>query len=80
MFERDAVEQALIADGIAVDPATLRGDWEHSVDSVLAEATLARPAAAGCRAAGAAAGIPSISGHLLATMQFLQRAYPGATW
>jgi ring-1,2-phenylacetyl-CoA epoxidase subunit PaaC len=80
MFERDDVEQALIATGVAVDTETLRGDWEHSVDSVLAEATLARPAAAWMQSGGRSGRHSEHLGHLLATMQFLQRAYPGATW
>jgi ring-1,2-phenylacetyl-CoA epoxidase subunit PaaC len=80
MFERDDVERALIATGVAVDTETLRGDWEHSVDSVLAEATLARPAAAWMQSGGRSGRHSEHLGHLLATMQFLQRAYPGATW
>jgi ring-1,2-phenylacetyl-CoA epoxidase subunit PaaC len=80
MIERDDVEQTLIATGVAVDPETLHGDWEHSVDSVLAEATLARPAAAWMQSGGRSGRHSEHLGHLLATMQFLQRAYPGATW
>lgn len=80
MFESDAVEQALIADGAAVDPESLRGEWEHSVDSVLAEATLAKPAASWMQSGGRSGRHSEHLGHLLAEMQFLQRAYPGATW
>ena len=80
MFESDAVEQALITDGVAVDPATLRADWQRSVDSVLAEATLAKPAAAWMQSGGRSGRHSEHLGHLLAEMQFLQRAYPGATW
>jgi ring-1,2-phenylacetyl-CoA epoxidase subunit PaaC len=81
MFESDAVEQALIAQGIAVDPASLRAEWERSVDGVLAEATLAKPAASSWMQSGGRSGRHSEHlGHLLAEMQFLQRAYTGATW
>src|ERR1700730_12947990 len=80
MFESDAVEHDLIAQGIAVDPESLRAEWERSVDSVLAEATLARPPAAWMQSGGRNGRHSEHLGHLLAEMQFLQRAYPGATW
>ncbi len=80
MFETDAVEQQLIAQGIAVDPASLRPAWQRSVDGMLAEATLMKPAAAWMQSGGRGGRHSEHLGHLLAEMQFLQRAYPGATW
>ena len=80
LFETDAVEQALIAEGIAVDPATLRPEWERTVAAVLAEATLAAPAGEWMQSGGRGGRHSEHLGHLLATMQFLQRAYPGAVW
>jgi len=80
LFERDAVEQDLVAEGIAVDPESLRAEWERSVDGVLAEATLAKPAAGWMQSGGRNGRHSEHLGHLLAEMQFLQRAYPGATW
>ena len=80
MFESDAVEQALIADGVAADPAPLRAEWQRRVASVLAEATLTKPAASWMQSGGRSGRHSEHLGHLLAEMQFLQRAYPGATW
>jgi ring-1,2-phenylacetyl-CoA epoxidase subunit PaaC len=80
MFESDAIEQDLIAQGVAVDPASLCAGWERSVDGVLAEATLARPTASWMQSGGRSGRHSEHLGHLLAEMQFLQRAYPGATW
>lgn len=80
LFESDAVEQALIAEGIAVDPASLRPEWEKTVQAVIAEATLALPAAQWMQSGGRSGRHSEHLGHLLAAMQFLQRAYPGATW
>lgn len=80
MFETDAVEQKLIAQGVAVDPASLRPEWQRSMDEVLAEATLAKPAASWMQSGGRGGRHSEHLGHLLAEMQFLQRAYPGATW
>ena len=81
MFETDGDEHALIAQGIAVDRASLRGDWEESVANLLVEATLTRPAAGSWAQSGGRSGRHSEHlGHLLAEMQFLQRAYPRAAW
>ena len=80
LFERDAVKDRLIAAGIAVDPETLRAEWQRTVSAVLAEATLVAPERAWMQSGGRHGRHSEHLGHLLATMQFLQRAYPGATW
>ena len=80
MFERDAIDEALIAQGVAADPAPLGREWQRRVDSVLAAATLTKPAATWMQSGGRSGRHSEHLGHLLAEMQFLQRAYPGATW
>jgi ring-1,2-phenylacetyl-CoA epoxidase subunit PaaC len=80
LFERDAVEDRLIAAGIAVDPEALRPEWQRTVSAVLAEATLAASERVWMQSGGRSGRHSEHLGHLLATMQFLQRAYPGATW
>jgi ring-1,2-phenylacetyl-CoA epoxidase subunit PaaC len=80
MFETDAVEGALIATAVAVDPGAIRTQWEATVDGVLLEATLRCPVAAWMQSGGRSGRHSEHLGHVLATMQFLQRAYPGATW
>lgn len=81
MFAADAADRALAAAGVAPDPASLRPAWEERVDAVLAEATLpARPATAGMGGGMGGGGRTEHLGYLLAEMQFLQRAYPGAAW
>ena len=80
MFAADAAEQELIAQGIAIDPATLRAAWDATLDRVLAAATLARPAAGWMQQGGRTGRHSEHLGHLLAEMQHLQRSYPGARW
>jgi ring-1,2-phenylacetyl-CoA epoxidase subunit PaaC len=80
LFERDAIDDALIADGVAVDPAALRPEWEKTVSAVIADATLRPPASAWMQSGGRGGRHSEHLGHLLASLQFLQRAYPGATW
>jgi ring-1,2-phenylacetyl-CoA epoxidase subunit PaaC len=80
MFAVDDATEALIADGIAVDPARLRPEWERTVADLLARATLTRPMDGWMQQGGRQGHHSEQLGHLLAEMQFLQRAYPGAAW
>ena len=80
MFEPDADELALAQAGIGVDVGTLREPWNATVDAVLAEATLSRPADAFVRKGGKQGVHTEHLGPMLAQMQFLQRAYPDARW
>ncbi|HVE51086.1 MAG TPA: 1,2-phenylacetyl-CoA epoxidase subunit PaaC [Casimicrobiaceae bacterium] len=80
MFTPDALETRLIDEGIAADVRELRAPWDESVNAVLAEATLARPADAWSQQGGKGGVHTEHLGRLLAEMQFLQRAYPGSQW
>lgn len=76
----DAVDAELTAAGIAPDPSEIRSRWDARVGAVLADATLTPPDNDFVHKGGKAGRHTEHLGHLLATMQFLQRAYPGATW
>jgi ring-1,2-phenylacetyl-CoA epoxidase subunit PaaC len=75
MFEGDDIDRAA-----GVDPAPLRPAWLAFVCGVLADATLAAPED-GWRPSGGRRGEHTEAmGYLLAEMQSLSRAHPGATW
>jgi len=81
LFEADAVDESLIASGIAVDPRTLKAGWLAHVGGALGEATLAMPSPDAWMQHGGRVGRHTEHlGYLLAEMQFLQRAYPGGQW
>jgi ring-1,2-phenylacetyl-CoA epoxidase subunit PaaC len=80
MFEADETVAALVAEGIAVDPAAARAQWGETVASVLTEATLQRPADGWMQSGGRRGRHTEHLGYILAELQFLQRAYPGAHW
>jgi len=80
LFETDEAERALIPAGIAVDPASVRAAWDATVDGILAEATLTRPADGWMQTGGRSGRHSEHLGHLLAELQFMQRAYPDARW
>jgi ring-1,2-phenylacetyl-CoA epoxidase subunit PaaC len=78
LFAPDPDVRALDVAGVVVDPATLHPAWLSAVDAVLAEATLTRPS--GEVAAGARGVHTEALAKLLADMQVLHRAHPGARW
>jgi ring-1,2-phenylacetyl-CoA epoxidase subunit PaaC len=80
LLTADALDEEMAAAGIAPSPTTLRPRWEERVGEVLQEATLKRPAAARYPWHGKRGVHTEHLGHMLAEMQHLPRALPGATW
>ncbi len=84
MFAADAVDRALTDAGIGADLPALRESWQLAVSAVFAEATLELPNGRWMQGDGGRGGKQGVHtehlGHLLAQMQFLQRAYPGNQW
>jgi ring-1,2-phenylacetyl-CoA epoxidase subunit PaaC len=80
LFEADAVDRAMIDAGVAVDPAPLRPIWDATIDRVLREATLTRPADGWMSTGGRRGRHTEHLGPMLAEMQVLQRTHPGARW
>jgi ring-1,2-phenylacetyl-CoA epoxidase subunit PaaC len=78
LFAVDEVMARLIAAGQA--PASLRPQWLDQVDGVLAEATLTRPADGWAPDGGRRGRHTEHLSYLLAEMQVLHRAHPGARW
>lgn len=80
MFTADDVDEAFAREAGGPDLAKLRPAWRQQVDGVLAEATLKRPEDGWMQDGGKRGRHSEHLGYLLAEMQFLQRAYPGARW
>ncbi|MGG7644922.1 1,2-phenylacetyl-CoA epoxidase subunit PaaC [Rhodovulum sp. YNF3179] len=80
LFLSDAADKAVAEAGLAPDPASLKEEWDEMVTRVLTEATLAIPEGAYVHKGGKAGTHTEHLGYILAQMQWLQRAYPGATW
>src|SRR3989344_3261803 len=80
MFEMDEVDAILIKEGIAPDLNKIKASWEKKVHEVLAQATLQIPTTT-FKQKGSKEGKHSEHlGFLLAEMQYVHRAYPGAKW
>lgn len=77
----DAIQQRLASAGIAADAEAIASAWQATVEQVFAAASLPVPQPASYFYLDGKQGLHTEHlGILLAEMQFLQRAYPGATW
>jgi ring-1,2-phenylacetyl-CoA epoxidase subunit PaaC len=79
-FAADEVDAEMARTGIAPSLADMAPRWSSRVDEVLREATLARPTDVPYSWHGKRGDHTEHLGYLLAEMQFLHRAYPGASW
>jgi len=81
MLAEDAVDAAVREAGTGADLEAIRGIWTAEVTATLAEATLTPPAGDFAHRGGKDGRMHSEHlGHLLVTMQWLQRSYPEAVW
>jgi ring-1,2-phenylacetyl-CoA epoxidase subunit PaaC len=78
LFRDDELIDSL--DGVAVRPSELRDDFDRLVGAVLTEAELDVPTGFVARGGGRQGRHTEHLGTLLAEMQVLARAHPGATW
>jgi ring-1,2-phenylacetyl-CoA epoxidase subunit PaaC len=80
MFTDDALDQDMAEAGVAPLPSAQRPRFDKALNAALAEATLTRPESDFAQKGGRTGTHTEDLGHMLATMQFLQRAYPDARW
>ncbi len=80
MFMSDALDAELVEAGITPAPASLKAGWDEIVAETLSEGTLKKPADGYMHKGGRRGVHTEHLGFILTEMQFLQRAYPGATW
>lgn len=80
LFAEDEIDREMAAAGIGPSLAELQPRWLARIDEVLKEATLKRPADVPYSWYGKRGEHSEHLGYLLAEMQFLHRAYPGASW
>ncbi|HEY0886498.1 MAG TPA: 1,2-phenylacetyl-CoA epoxidase subunit PaaC [Ramlibacter sp.] len=80
LFAADAVDREAAAAGLGPDWSELEPAWREEMDAILAEASLAAPAATPFLSTGKQGVHSEHLGYVLAEMQHLQRAYPGGVW
>jgi ring-1,2-phenylacetyl-CoA epoxidase subunit PaaC len=84
LFELSGMERRLVAVAVAVDPADIRAEFDAVIEHVLGEAQLDWPELAGLAGVSGQAGRDGVHteamSDLLAELQSVARALPGATW
>lgn len=80
LFDSDTIDAAAAAQGLGPDWASLKDDWRAQMSEVLTEAGLACPKDSAYQSQGRKGIHSEHMGHLLATLQYLQRAYPEGKW
>jgi ring-1,2-phenylacetyl-CoA epoxidase subunit PaaC len=78
LFREDPYADGL--DGVAVDPRELRAAFEEQIARVVLDAGLELPGVPPARGGGRSGVHAEAFGTMLAEMQVLARAHPGATW
>lgn len=79
-FIGDEVDAAASAAGITPEPASLEAGWRDRLAPWLAQAGVELPEDGFTHTGGRQGRHTEHLGYLLAELQFLQRAYPGASW
>jgi len=80
MFVVDELDESLLKEFDGPDLGTIAVEWQKDVAGIVEEATLVLPQEQ-VMAFGGKQGVHTEDfGYLVAEMQNLQRAYPGATW
>lgn len=80
LFESSDAARKAEAAGVLPVRGDLRDTWERTVSEVFAEALLEQPKAAYAQRGGREGLHNETLGHLLAEMQVVHRAHPGARW
>jgi ring-1,2-phenylacetyl-CoA epoxidase subunit PaaC len=81
LFESDDAERSLVREGLAVDSSSLAARWRADITGVLTRATLTLPIGDAHQQSGGRRGRHTETlGYLLAEMQSVPRAHPGAKW
>ena len=80
LFEADVTDAMLTNSMNTPDSPRLLKTWEDHVCAVMKEATLRTPTVPFMQHGGRNGVHTEYMGHILAEMQFLQHAYPDATW
>ncbi|GJM32349.1 MAG: phenylacetic acid degradation protein [Saprospiraceae bacterium] len=80
LLKADDVDATLARLGIGADLSKIKPHYDKKVEEILAAATLSKPAEEWMQKGGKQGQHSEHLGYILTELQFLQRAYPNATW
>ncbi len=80
LFSCDDNRRACVQAGVVADGEALRADWDETINAVFAKANIVLPEVPFHQYGGRQGQHTEDFGFLLAELQYMQRAYPGAAW
>ena len=80
LFMASPARAEAVSAGLLPDPETIRAEWDETIATVFRAAKLETPEIRVMQKGGREGRHGEEMGHLLAELQFMQRAYPGQTW
>ena len=81
MFQPNSIDELLLSEGIGVDLNLIKPKWIKSVFEIKEKANIYLPDVNAFMQMGGRNGLHTENlGHILAEMQYLQRAYPDSKW
>ena len=80
LFMASPARAQAVTDGLLPDSESLRAEWDHTIATVFSAAKLTMPEVRVAQKGGRDGMHGEDMGHLLAELQFMQRAYPGLSW
>ena len=80
LFEDDELTTRLAEAGVAVQPSSLRAEFDRLTGEIMAEAELELPGTPQSLGGGRRGKHSEFLGYILAEMQVLAREHPGASW
>lgn len=79
-FISDAVDDAAVAEGYGVRPEELKAEADQYIDDIFRQANLNIPVDTYMQRGGKQGVHSEYMGYLLSELQYMQRAYPNASW
>jgi len=80
MFAPDEIDNIFEAEFDGPDLFKIRETWQTNITAIIAEATLQLPEDGSMASGGKQGRHSEHFGYMIAEMQYLQRAHPGASW
>ena len=81
MFMPDNTDELLLSEGIGIDLNIIKPKWLESIFEIKKKANIKLPDVNAFMQSGGRKGLHTENlGHILAEMQYLQRAYPDSKW
>lgn len=80
LFEMDDIDKSLLANNTAVNFNDIKANWNTNIENIIQQAGLSIPKTEYMQTGGKKGIHTEHLGFILAEMQYLQRAYPDATW